>query len=124
MTVVGSGTLPAMKPMHTRPITLKCKVATVVIAVPGPPRMRIGPLVWNCPRCEFRRDLCIDVYGGARLEEESRGVRELGAERTVIQDTVRATSYAWRSATAGEKNKGVVERSQPKQETFKPAQKS
>jgi len=31
-TVVGRGTLPAMKQIRTRPITLKCKVATVVIA--------------------------------------------------------------------------------------------
>ena len=90
LTVVGSGTLPARKPMHTRPGTLKCRVATVVIAAPGPPRTRIGPLMWNCPRCEFRRDFCIGAWGGMRTEKENGWVREVSAVRAVIQDTVYA----------------------------------
>jgi hypothetical protein len=86
LTVVGSGTLPARKPMHTRPTTLKCRVATVLIAVPGPPRTRMGPLVWNCPRCEFRRDFCIECTGwSGRTEKKNGGMRGLSAGWRIIQ---------------------------------------
>ena len=79
-----------------------------MIAAPGPPRMRIAPLVWNCPRCEVRRDLCIDVRGEARMDEESREVRELTAGQTDIQDTAYVAGYAQCSAIVGEKGRGVV----------------
>ena len=50
--------------------------------------------MWNCPCCEFRRFLCIDTHGRARMDKESGEVRGPSAEKTVIQDTVRAASYA------------------------------
>ena len=88
--------------MHTRPMTLKCRVATVVIAVPGAPRTRMGPLVWNWPRCEFRRDFCIDAQDGVRTDEKERRMHGLNAGLRMLPAVL--------SGYRGGGDRGVVEK--------------
>ena len=71
--------------MQTRPMTQKCRVATVVIGVPGRPRTRMGPLMWNFLRWESKQDFSIDGQEWMRNGQENGEVRDLSAREAVFR---------------------------------------